>query len=1553
MFDYRKKLGLLALASAATALSGCGGDGGGSQEPLATCNDGLILDESTNQCVERPFVCPAGSVLPEDFVGDNPTNADCGPPPFDGPDPIVFAETISGGDFAVVFYNRQRSDQEYDGWTLYQWNDASCDLWPDDTPSLGAWPGTAEINGADFAPAAYQPDGVDPVYGAFWVVPTRPQSEIDSRLAADPEDNIRCGNFIINDMGAGEQTNNGRVLADKADDFNKMAFVVVPDSGVLGNNAVLPSVNPVCADEECTSSPTPVRSVADIAAHWVDVNTIVIGGADSETTEVALWGSTTGGLTSDENGNIVAGEGGDASMLATLSSTDLTEEQRARVPHLSGDGYAAFTVDGMTVDVAKAAVTGQLLAVATDGEGSKFGTAVQTSRLLDALYTWGENDADEATFGLTYADNSINVSVWAPTAQQMRIKLYSSAQGPSALRVLNSIEDMTLDTATGIWSYEGSSALDGSYYRYEATQFDVISGTVRVVESTDPYSVSVATDGLYTQFIDINSDALKPAGWDDHEVPAGVAPEEMVVYEGHIRDFTAYDESTSVANRGKYLGFTETGTAPVGHLQALADAGLTHFQILPMYDSGTVVEAPAFKVNLENTVEELCDANSGARICDEDHPAYQSDSTLTLQQVYESFEPSTNDALELASDMSVVDSFNWGYMPHHFNVPEGHYSSDPEGTSRILEMRQMIMALHGMGLRVVMDQVYNHTDSTGLDAFTSTFDKLVPGYYYRRNPTSGVVEGGNCINCTASENRMMAKFMEDSTVQWAQHYAIDGFRYDLMGFHPRQVMLDVLAAVRTVDEDTNMWGEGWNPDGGSSALGDAIFVTATQDNMGDTDIGTFNDHSRDSLRTGGLFGGNADAIRIGLAGNLVDYSFYSSTGQLVSGSDANAYSTDPSNNIFYVTSHDDGNLFDFMQINLPAELPTSDRIRAQNMTSSAVLLGQGISFIHMGSDILRSKSLDRNTYDSGDWFNRVDFTYQDNNWNKGLPANTIDGTDNAVVSANELSVVGEAEITFAHAVFKEFLEISKSSPLFSLQTSEDIISRLGFHNMGVAQRDGVIVMSLNDGSIDASLFTNLTEDQVPEDIDPNYDAIVVFFNGSNRSQTLPVTSATGFELISAQANGVDAATHEGTSFSAGSFTVPAFTTAIFVKPQDGAQGTGLYAGASPAPGGDVPNPFGQGERLYIRGSMNGWGTGNEAVYDLAGNFTAYADLAEDTTFAFKVANIDYNPEFIVKEGDITLGDDIEFTLGTAGAPNPSVTIPAGQGGEYRFIFNALNPDAPTLNIAPAETYAAAPLYIRGFLGDWDGLTREFTYEGESTYTLEVTIEESDMPSEGLLTTAFKVADETYGGDPLNTGFNFGVANGSDPYAAGREGSGSIELNNNANTPAGQTATNQNISITFSKAGDYLFKIDARNPLYPVLSVVPVDPFEGTPLYIRGVNGDWGAPSAHELMFQGDAVYSAQITIDESATSQFKVADQDWGDGDDGAGRPSTDFNWGVGGPQVFHEQTHQTVRGSNNVLNFVTTGTEDGNDTDEDGDYIFTFDVSDGDLNVTVVPVPE
>jgi pullulanase len=821
--------------------------------------------------------------------------------------------------------------------------------------------------------------------------------------------------------------------------------------------------------------------------------------------------------------------------------TGLPEDILTKFPHLSG--LEVFRIPSDQLNQIPDILRSQYgIAVFNSDEKLTDLTGLQIPGVLDDLFAY---DGD---LGISWDGDTPTFRVWAPTASNVMMRLYREAdENSQGIPIV-----MHYDEETGTWVKEGKTDWYGDFYRYEVEVYMPSEGKVVKNEVTDPYSLALSINSAFSMIVDINDPELFPDGWGKSQKPAIAAPEDIVLYELHVRDFSINDQTVPENERGTFAAFAEIDSNGMQHLQKLSNAGLTHVHLLPVFDTATINENKAEWAS--PSFEELS--------------SYPSDSPQ--QQ-------------ELINATRAEDGFNWGYDPYHYSVPEGSYATDPNDTTRILEFREMVMSLNNAGLRVVMDVVYNHTNASGLSD-KSVLDKIVPGYYYRLNG-NGVVENSTCCSNTASENYMMEKLMIDSVLTWATAYKVDGFRFDLMGHH----MVDNMVKLRetldglTIEEDgvdgasIYLYGEGW--DFGEVA-NNARGINATQANLAGTGIGTFNDRIRDAARGGTPFDGFqeqgfvnglytnpneadsrtsdeqldsllafTDIIRLSLAGNLADYVFTAYDGNQVKGSQVvyngnpgAGYTADPQENIVYVSAHDNETLFDLIQAKAPVSTSLEDRVRMQNMGLDLVALSQGVPFFHAGSELLRSKDLDSDSYDSGDWFNRLDFTYQSNNWGVGLPIADKNESKWDIISPlladqNLKPTQENIEANLDH--FLIMLEIRKSSPLFRLQTAEQIHNLVTFKNTGPDQIPGVIVMRIEDSA---------------ENIDPNYQLIYVVFNGSNQEVQFNLQEEAPGQLYlhPAMANSTDDIVKNSSYDPAtNTLNVPALTTAVFVVDQNG------------------------------------------------------------------------------------------------------------------------------------------------------------------------------------------------------------------------------------------------------------------------------------------------------------------------------------------------------------------------------------------------------------------
>ncbi len=1467
--------GVLPLLLVAFTLTGCGGGSGTDNKKvdLPTCRDPqVVLDNGTCGDPRPPYELPA---CPEGQVRDG---ENCIVPDFPAP------ERKPGPNEVVIYVNVEGTDDErfsaFAGYNLHLWQDCGGGWGSSATDSTGktytiptTWPFGPGISSKNTGAAG---ERHDPYYGAFFVIPT---SELGT-----------CGNFIIKTPGGAAQTDNMQISIKRGGgDFDRMAWVVVNTSNM--RNSRLSDI-PVCLTEKCTLE-RPLVSISDVEAHWISPRTILWNREFAANKKVELYRSTAGGISAAQDGNLQGGQ-----LLATLNpGRVMTEEEQALVPYL--DNYLAYDLPAnVAIDTIKSALKDELIILGRYDSVEKNdkdetvtiergrATRIQLPHVLDALYTASVNaDADEAKLGVNYSDG-VGVSVWAPTAQNVELRIYSG----EPLRVADT-KTMQWDANTGIWSYKGSAAeLDRKYYRFRVTAYNPLAKKVQRLEVTDPYSVSLSTNSRHSQFVNLNDADLKPAGWDNHAVPTVVAPEAATIYEGHVRDFSVSDQSTPTAFRGKYLAFAQTNTAPVEHLRKLVASGLTHIHLLPSNDISSINEDATAQVNLDSYIFELCQKvadKASVEACDG-----SVSNGATIRSVLQGFDPQSAKARSLAAAMADLDGFNWGYDPQHFNAPEGSYATNPQGAVRVKEMREMNMALHQLGLRVVMDVVYPHTVSSGFEAANSVFDKVVPGYYYRTNPATAEPERGTAAGPdTATEHRMMGKFVADSVVQWAQQYKVDGFRFDQSGFMPKSVLVDAYEAVQAVDADNYFYAEAWTPAGGTS--GDRIVERAVQDALAGTGIGTFNDRIRNPLQRLALIRGeNVDAVRAGLAGNLRNFKLKTRSGAVVNAETVGAYNLDPQEAVNYVDKHDNETLWDWIHRPdaVPASLGIAERVRISSLTSSIPLLSQGVPFIHMGNDLLRSKSMSPNSYNAGDWFNAVDFTKQSNNWAVGLPPELRDGVTNPYVQslfANPNTKPTANHIAQASSVFDEFLSIASGSPLFSLQTADEVLDRVGFHDGGKSQVAGLIVYSIDDG-----VGTVGDSGVARADLDTAVDAIIVVINGTASTQTPTVKTASGFALHSIQKNSADSVVRTA-SFAAadggGTFSVPAYTTAVFVKAQAGVQGEGLSATASI--GSSTVVPYGD-TAIYVRGDVSaaGWDAtaANRMTYDGEGIYSVLLNVPAGT-HNFKVAEANWSSPNLGSNQPISIGGSITLTQGS----NDNIAITVPTAGQYRFELDASSSTtAPTLRVVDPETWKATPVYLRGTVtaSGWDANTgNQLTYEGNSVYAISVALNAQAYE--------FKVASSDW------TAVNLGAAQA---VVLGEN----ITLQNNGS----------NIAFTVDTAATYRFVVDARNPDAPVIKVYREDVFAATPIYLRGelTSADWGATNAtNQLVYQGKGIYAITLSL-TARTYQFKVAEANW-------------TNPNLGGAALVLGEAGDLVQGSNDNLSITIPSA---------GNYRFTVDTT-------------
>ncbi len=516
----------------------------------------------------------------------------------------------------------------------------------------------------------------------------------------------------------------------------------------------------------------------------------------------------------------------------------------------------------------------------------------------------------------------------------------------------------------GTWRVSSPEQLYGKFYT-----FRVKYNGKWLAETPGVWAKAVGTNGHRAAIIDFAS--TNPEGWENDRGPAIKHINDAVIYEMHHRDFSVHP-SSGIVNKGKFLALTEEGTRSllgdktgIDHLKEL---GVTHIHILPSYDYNSV------------------------------------------------------DETQLPSNQ-----YNWGYDPYNYNAPEGSYSTNPsDPRTRIIEMKQMIKALHDAGIGVIMDVVYNHTANND----DSNFSLTAPGYYYRYRTDGSYSDASGCGNETASDREQMRNFIINSVKYWAQEYHIDGYRFDLMAIHDTETMNQVIEELRKINPNIFVYGEGWTA--GDSPL--PVERRALKENVSKMpDIAVFSDDIRDAIKghysqaadRGFATGkpGNEETVKIGIVASTahpqVDYS---------KGNNSKfAYASAPTQIINYVSCHDDLCLTDKLHKSM-TDASEAEMQRAARLAQTIVFTSQGTPFMFAGEEVFRSKKGVHNTYKSPDSVNAIDWALKREN-------------------AEQFEY------------YKELIALRKAHPAFRMTTAEDIAKHIAFDKV---KESNLISYSIKD-----------------------------------------------------------------------------------------------------------------------------------------------------------------------------------------------------------------------------------------------------------------------------------------------------------------------------------------------------------------------------------------------------------------------------------------------------------------------------------------------------------
>ncbi len=586
-------------------------------------------------------------------------------------------------------------------------------------------------------------------------------------------------------------------------------------------------------------------------------------------------------------------------------------------------------------------------------------------------------------------------------------------------------QTLELKKAAAFWSNNVKGNLSGKFYT-----FQIKHQGAWLNETPGIQCKATGVNGKRAAILDLKT--TDPQGWSSEHRPVLKNFSDIIIYEMHLRDFSVGPLS-GMKNKGKYLALTEENTKVEGFstgIDHLKELGVTHVHILPTFDFGCIDET------------KLSDKK-----------------------------------------------YNWGYDPQNYNVPEGSYATDPfTPEARIREYKQMVMALHQKGIRVIMDVVYNHTYRLA----GSNFELTAPGYFYRYNPDGTPSNASGCGNETASEKAMMRQYMIESALYWVKEYHIDGFRFDLMGIHDVQTMNDIRKALDAVDPTIFIYGEGWTA--GGSPLPEAQRaikqnglqlprIAVFSDDFRDAVKGSWNDHKAPGFASGKT--GLEESVKFGIVGAVAH--------QQVDNTKVNyskaPYANNPGEVINYVSCHDDMCLFDKLKASAPEGSTTEDFIRMDKLAQTMVFTAQGVPFMLSGEELLRTKFGVSNSFESPDSINQLHWE------NKLLKADVFN-------------------------YYKELIRLRKDHPAFRMSLASEVRKNLSF------------LENTQPGVVGFLLKNNANGD--------NWKTILVIHNGNDSARDMEMPAGTWTTVVldgKIDLKGI-------TTFSGNRVTVPAVSSLV-------------------------------------------------------------------------------------------------------------------------------------------------------------------------------------------------------------------------------------------------------------------------------------------------------------------------------------------------------------------------------------------------------------------------
>ncbi|MBN1822470.1 MAG: type I pullulanase [Prolixibacteraceae bacterium] len=524
---------------------------------------------------------------------------------------------------------------------------------------------------------------------------------------------------------------------------------------------------------------------------------------------------------------------------------------------------------------------------------------------------WLFNHIDFSTYpfygggdlGVFWSPEKTLFKIWAPTANAVELRMYENGKDGKPVQKKN-----LKPYRSGVWYLELKGNLEGLFYTFKINDGEWLH------EVPDIYARCVGVNGLRGQIY--NPRKTNPEGWENDKGPVIKNTVEAIIYETHIRDFSIA-ESSGIKNKGKYQGFTESGTrSPEGMttgLDHLKELGITHVHLMPVFDFYTI---------------------------DEEDP---------------------------------LSKYNWGYDPQNYNSPEGSYSINPyDGSARIKELKTLVKTLHDNGIGVIMDVVYNHTGRTR----GSVFNQTVPGYFYRQKPDGTFANASGCGNEVATERSMARKYIIDSLKYWATEFHIDGFRFDLMGIYDFDTVSFIRQEMDKINPGIMLYGEGWAADLSPMAEEKRAVKSNIRKLQG---VAAFSDDMRDALKghwsdkkNKGFVSGltlREEAVKFGITGATyhpqIIYDYIETS--------PSAWAKEPDQCINYVSCHDNYTLWDKLKLS-NKDASDEELKRMVKLAGAIILTSQGIPFLHSGVEFCRTKDGNENSYKSPDSVNQLDWS---------------------------------------------------------------------------------------------------------------------------------------------------------------------------------------------------------------------------------------------------------------------------------------------------------------------------------------------------------------------------------------------------------------------------------------------------------------------------------------------------------------------------------------------------------------------------------------------------